>query len=566
MTFDETRVSRVSTEVDGWVEKVFVDFTGAGSSRASRCLRSTAPRCWPRSRIPAGSEVERDPEEQPAGHGAAAGRLAVRGRAAAAGALGSERRPDRRVARTGKPIRNVTIYSPIERLHHRAQGVSEPADHAGDGALHDRGPLPRLGHGRRLRDDAARIRLGQAATVTLTNAPGRPDPRPGGLHPAAGGSDDAHAEGAARRAESRHALKPDMYVDVEFRFSDAARADGAGRGRAGHRRAETVFVDRGNGFLEPRQVETGERIGDRVEILSGLKAGERIVTSGNFLIDSESQLKPRELRNEARMIDRIIEFSARNKRSCSCWSGSRWPPDGGRCRRCRSTPFPTSATRRSSSTRAGTAAPTSSRTRSPIPIVTAMLGAPKVKAVRGFSDFGYSYVYIIFEEGTDIYWARSRTLEYLSGVLPRLPQGVRHGARARCDRRRLGVPVRAGRHDAASSSLAELRSLSGLVSALLPEVGAGRRRSGAARRLRAAVPGARSIRTGCGRSTSRSARWSRPCARATTTSAGGWSRFSGAEYMVRGRGYAKSTDDIGNIVLARSDERRRRCASGTSAT
>ena len=59
------------------------------------------------------------------------------------------------------------------------------------------------------------------------------------------------------------------------------------------------------------------------------------------------------------------------------------------------------------------------------PIVTAMLGAPKVKAVRGFSDFGYSFVYIIFEEGADIYWARSRTLEYLSGVLPRLPQGVK---------------------------------------------------------------------------------------------------------------------------------------------
>ena len=59
------------------------------------------------------------------------------------------------------------------------------------------------------------------------------------------------------------------------------------------------------------------------------------------------------------------------------------------------------------------------------PIVTSMLGAPKVKAVRGFSDFGYSFVYIIFEEGTDIYWARSRTLEYLSAVLQRLPQGVK---------------------------------------------------------------------------------------------------------------------------------------------
>jgi Cu(I)/Ag(I) efflux system membrane protein CusA/SilA len=59
------------------------------------------------------------------------------------------------------------------------------------------------------------------------------------------------------------------------------------------------------------------------------------------------------------------------------------------------------------------------------PIVTAMLGAPHVKTVRGFSDFGYSYVYVIFEDGTDLYWARSRTLEYLSGVLSRLPEGVK---------------------------------------------------------------------------------------------------------------------------------------------
>jgi Cu(I)/Ag(I) efflux system membrane protein CusA/SilA len=53
-----------------------------------------------------------------------------------------------------------------------------------------------------------------------------------------------------------------------------------------------------------------------------------------------------------------------------------------------------------------------------------MLGAPGVRTVRGFSDFGYSFVYVIFEDGTDIYWARSRTQEYLSAVLPRLPEGV----------------------------------------------------------------------------------------------------------------------------------------------
>lgn len=58
------------------------------------------------------------------------------------------------------------------------------------------------------------------------------------------------------------------------------------------------------------------------------------------------------------------------------------------------------------------------------PIVTALLSAPKVVAVRGFSDFGFSYVYIIFEEGTDIYWARSRVLEYMSQLTEKLPEGV----------------------------------------------------------------------------------------------------------------------------------------------
>jgi Cu(I)/Ag(I) efflux system membrane protein CusA/SilA len=58
------------------------------------------------------------------------------------------------------------------------------------------------------------------------------------------------------------------------------------------------------------------------------------------------------------------------------------------------------------------------------PIVTALLGAPKVKAIRASSDFGYSFVYVIFQDGTDEYWARSRVLEYLSKVRGELPSGV----------------------------------------------------------------------------------------------------------------------------------------------
>jgi Cu(I)/Ag(I) efflux system membrane protein CusA/SilA len=58
------------------------------------------------------------------------------------------------------------------------------------------------------------------------------------------------------------------------------------------------------------------------------------------------------------------------------------------------------------------------------PIITALLSAPNVTVVRGFSDFGYSYVYVLFKEGTDIYWARSRVLEYLNQLSGRLPEGV----------------------------------------------------------------------------------------------------------------------------------------------
>ena len=58
------------------------------------------------------------------------------------------------------------------------------------------------------------------------------------------------------------------------------------------------------------------------------------------------------------------------------------------------------------------------------PLTTAMLTVPKSKVVRGFSFFGVSFVYIIFEDGTDIYWARSRVLEYLNAAARKLPAGV----------------------------------------------------------------------------------------------------------------------------------------------
>jgi copper/silver efflux system protein len=185
------------------------------------------------------------------------------------------------------------------------------------------------------------------------------------------------------------------------------------------------------------------------------------------------------------------------------------------------------------------------------PIVTAMLGAPRVKAVRGLTDFGYSYVYVIFEDGTDIYWARSRTLEYLSGVLPRLPEGVK--TELGPDATGLGwifqyaLVDESGKH-----SLAELRSYQDWV----------------LRYYLKAVPGVAEVAPIGGFSKqyqvnvdpNRLQAYGLSIGRVAEAVRGGNSEvggrlieFGGTEYMVRGHGYARSIKDFENIPLTPGD-------------
>jgi len=184
------------------------------------------------------------------------------------------------------------------------------------------------------------------------------------------------------------------------------------------------------------------------------------------------------------------------------------------------------------------------------PLVTAMLGAPKVKDVRGFSDFGFSYVYIIFDEGTDIYWARSRTLEYLSNVLPRLPQGVK--TELGPDATGIGWVFEYALIDTTGTqSLADLRSYQDWYLRYylksVPGVAEVAPLGGFVRQYQVNVDPNKlqSFNIPIGKVVE--------AVRSGNNDVGGrLVEFSGAEYMVRGRGYAQSTGDIGKIVLAKS--------------
>ena len=104
----------------------------------------------------------------------------------------------------------------------------------------------------------------------------------------------------------------------------------------------------------------------------------------------------------------------------------------GRCRARRSTRCPTCPTCRSSSARRYPGqAPQIVENQVTYPLTTTMLSVPGAKTVRGYSFFGDSFVYVLFEDGTDLYWARSRVLEYLNQVQSRLPAQAQAVARAR---------------------------------------------------------------------------------------------------------------------------------------
>ncbi len=185
------------------------------------------------------------------------------------------------------------------------------------------------------------------------------------------------------------------------------------------------------------------------------------------------------------------------------------------------------------------------------PIITALTGAPRVKAVRGISDFGYSYVYVIFEEGTDLYWARQRTSESMANLATKLPQGV--STEIGPDATGLGwifqyvVKDESGTHNLAElrscqdwylryhlksvPGVAEVASLGGYTEQIQVNVDPNRLRFYGIpiSRVEEAVRGSNS-ETG---------------ARLL--------EFGGAEYMIRSRGYVKNPQDVEEAVLSSQD-------------
>jgi Cu(I)/Ag(I) efflux system membrane fusion protein len=291
VTLDETRITKVQPRVEGWISRVFADFTGKYVKQGDPLITLYSP-----DALATEQEYLLALKAEHTMHTSMEGMQESNANLVAA----ARRRLElwdipaaqiEEIGRTGKTLDDLTLVSPAsgfitERNAYHKQHVTP------DTVLYTLADLSTVWVIADVFEyEAAGVRLGQAASMTLDYLPGRTfHGRVSYILP--------QVDAATRTLKVRiafdnpgGALKPDMYGQVTL-------ATGGGRRLMVPRSAvldsgdrQTVFLDRGNGAFEPKQVKVGQQAGDRVEILSGLAAGERIVTSGNFLIDSESQLK-----------------------------------------------------------------------------------------------------------------------------------------------------------------------------------------------------------------------------------------------------------------------------------
>src|SRR5579875_2750462 len=182
------------------------------------------------------------------------------------------------------------------------------------------------------------------------------------------------------------------------------------------------------------------------------------------------------------------------------------------------------------------------------PIVSTLLSAPKVTSVRGQSMFGFSFVYVLFEDGTDIYWARSRVLEYMNGIRRKLPEGVTPiigpDATGVVWVFQYALVDETGRHN-----LAELRSFNDWYLRYwlrsVPGVAEVESLGGFVKQYQINVDPNRLLAYNIPLKTVINS------VRMSNNDVGGRVvEATGREYIVRGMGYIKSLDDIKNIVVS----------------
>jgi len=292
LAYDETKTVRIHPKVEGWIEDVYVDFAGKQVRKGQPLISIYSPDLVSTQQeyllaIKGRTELSESPFKE-AAIGSDSLYEAARRRLELFDITDQQIKD---LEKRGSPIKALTLYAPtngfvIVRNAFPKQRVTPETE------LYQIADLSTVWAIADVYEyEAPEIRIGQSATMTLSYYPGKPFR---GLVSFISPQVDAATRTLKVRIEFPNpgfTLKPDMFANVEFKIDYGKRLVVPQEAVLDSGADQTVFVSLEGGYFEARKVQLGGRVDNKVIILAGLKVGERIVTSANFLIDSESKLK-----------------------------------------------------------------------------------------------------------------------------------------------------------------------------------------------------------------------------------------------------------------------------------
>lgn len=291
-TWDETKLEDVTLRVEGWVERLYVNETGQAIRRGQTMLSVYSPQLYS-----AQQEYLLAIRSRESARGTSAPERAgylVRSAAARLRLLGLSDGQIGQIEQRGAPLENMPILSPVSGFVVEKDVVEGSSVKAGQRLFRVAALDTIWVEADVYEKDLGAVTVGQTAMVSFPYLPG--ESRTGRVTWIYPFLDPATRTGKIR-VELRNpdlSLRPEMYANVQIVVDRGSKlvVPESAVVQTGPR--SLVFVDLGNGRLEPRRVETGARAGTEVEIVSGLSEGEHVVTSANFLISSESRIRSAE--------------------------------------------------------------------------------------------------------------------------------------------------------------------------------------------------------------------------------------------------------------------------------
>ena len=298
--YDERKIATVNAKFEGWIEKLHVDYTGRYVKKGEPLAEVYSPELvstqqefinalkWARQSSTGGNDVKNDSMKTMLSKDAFSLVEAARQRLRFWDISDDQ---IKKIEETGKPVRTLTLYSPangyvVQKMAIRGMRVM-PGEKLFD--IADLGTVWIIAD--IYENELPLIKQGQHAKITLSYFPGKEmNSVIDYIYPTLS-VETRTAKVRFTLPNPGNQLKPQMFTNVEITIPLGRKLAVPSEGVLDTGTRQVVYVDKGDGYFEPREVKTGLKVDGLIEILSGLKQGEKIASSAIFLIDSEAQLK-----------------------------------------------------------------------------------------------------------------------------------------------------------------------------------------------------------------------------------------------------------------------------------